>query len=66
MADMMCPWCGWRYNPAEFIGKPGVKYNPHELVPPHPPTGEPCMGVEQHPRNAESDKRPLWKDGGVA
>lgn len=25
-----------------------------------------CPGSEQNPRNSETDRRPLWKDGGVS
>ena len=70
---LMCPHCGWQYDPAAFVGKPGVPRSPYALVPPHDMVGRTnddpdpgtCMGEEQHPRNPETDRRPLWKDGGV-
>lgn len=66
MSMLMCPHCGWEYNPLL------VRYrrsSPHELVPMHRfprGRGQPeCPGFRQHPRNPESDRRPLWKYGGV-
>jgi uncharacterized membrane-anchored protein YjiN (DUF445 family) len=52
---MMCPHCGWTYDPA-------VEGDSYNLVPDHWFRGEECPGHNQHPRNAESDKRPLWRD----
>lgn len=62
--ESMCPHCGWRYrwrdhetDPWGFVG----------LVPIHGsplPNAEPCPGTGQAPRNPESDRRRLWKDGG--
>ncbi len=58
----MCPSCGMKYTPE------GESYR---LVPKHnlltaqgeriKSAGE-CPGSEQCPRNAESDKRPLWSE----
>ena len=63
MAMMKCPHCGWEYNPKAVS-------QGHSVVPLHKGQeggggGYYCAGSEQHPRNAETDKRPLWKDGGV-
>lgn len=61
---LMCPQCGWQYDPHDW------PHNelPHELVPIHSQTvasSAVCLGTGQHPRNPETDRRPLWKDGGV-
>ena len=64
---LMCPHCGWQYDPQKF-SKPGDDGRPFALVPTHDfpkPARQVCPGTEQHPRNPESDRRPLWKDGGV-
>jgi hypothetical protein len=58
MTLMMCPHCGFKYDPS-------INGEGYQLVPNHWYKGEDCPGQDQHPRNAESDKRPLWKDGGV-
>ena len=48
----MCPHCGWKYEgrgglvPIHFTANPGGR----------------CQGSGQVPRNAESDKRPLWTE----
>lgn len=63
MSRYKCPHCGWEYDPNQY---PAVLL-PCELVPHHAypsPDGTWCPGTEQHPRNAETDRRPLWKDGG--
>jgi hypothetical protein len=60
---LICPFCGWKYRPREY--QPAL--SPHEFVPHHPypqPGGSWCPGTEQHPRNPETDRRRLWKDGG--
>lgn len=55
-ARYMCPHCGLIVD----------KLNRVRLIPIHSvrgySTGMTCPGSQQHPRNAESDKRPLWKD----
>lgn len=60
---LMCPHCGWQYDPEKharlFPGEP----SPHELVPGHVEfwdgdTPHGCPGSHQHPRNPESDRRP--------
>jgi len=69
MSDYKCPHCGWTYDPA---------VSGHGLVPWHQvrnddPGSEhvvdrakgiarPCPGYQQVPRNAESDRRPLWSE----
>lgn len=61
-----CPHCGWRFSAA-------AKRSNNGLVPSHlsdcgdrdkVKLGQ-CPGSDQIPRNAEADRRPLWKDGGV-
>jgi hypothetical protein len=57
---LKCPHCGMTYDPRDV--PPHLKSVEH-LVPEHffnhP---ERCPGSWQNPRNAESDRRPLWKD----
>ena len=48
---MKCPHCGRIY--------PNLRT---ALIPRHQLGSEVCPGSGQYPRNAESDKRPLWKD----
>lgn len=53
--NMMCPHCGELFTYAEL----------HEraLIPTHDyprPCRAVCPGSKQHPRNADSDRRPLW------
>ncbi len=61
MSLLMCPHCGLTF----------VAVLVNHLIPVHSyvPEGQtqavPCPGSRQTPRNADSDKRPLWKDGGV-
>lgn len=50
MTDLMCPHCGWRYTMGQFDAADG-------LVPDHHAA---CPGSKQHPRNPDSDRRPLW------
>ena len=60
---LMCPHCGWQYDPNDK--KYPAKTAPHELVPYHdenPPLRAVCPGSKQHPRNPETDRRPLWRD----
>ena len=55
----MCPHCGWCYD---------ADKSDDGLVPTHDfpkPCRSVCPGSKQTPRNPHSDKRPLWKDGGV-
>lgn len=61
MADMTCPHCGLRYDTAEV---PWHLRSVSGLVPEHFLDGGParCPGSWQHPRAAESDRRPLWED----
>lgn len=57
-----CPHCGWEYRPADAKW---ATQRPWEAVPTHdfPELCRAvCPGSEQHPRNAASDHRPLWKD----
>ena len=55
----MCPHCGRTFLPRKC--KPLVPK--HEWLPNYYATESvACPGSEQHPRNADSDKRPLWKD----
>lgn len=55
MARMMCPHCGWTYDPS-------INGEGYDFVPNHWFKAVDCPGQQQHPRNAESDKRPLWRD----
>lgn len=62
-SELMCPHCGWKYDPADK--RWGTKQLPHELVPTHDfprMCRAVCPGSQQHPRNPETDRRPLWKD----
>jgi hypothetical protein len=66
MPMLMCPHCGWKYDPRTYT-EPGDDGRPFALVPAHPRDGDmasnyECPGTEQHPRNPETDRRPLWKD----
>jgi hypothetical protein len=52
---LMCPQCGRLFERDELVRR--------ELIPEHPEAmgvicG--CPGSRQAPRNAESDRRPLW------
>ena len=47
----MCPCCGRRFCDTALA-----------LIPPHNWKGKQCPGSYQNPRNALTDKRPLWKD----
>lgn len=56
MSVFMCPHCGWTYQPD------GDGWS---LVPTHDfpkPARAVCPGSQQTPRNAQTDRRPLWKD----
>lgn len=55
MSKLMCPYCGWTYDPS-------INGDGYDLVPNHWYKAEDCPGQQQHPRNADSDKRPLWRD----
>lgn len=53
-----CPHCGWVYDPEKHKFRFGA-------VPTHDfqkLCRSVCPGSSQAPRNAETDKRPLWKD----
>lgn len=66
MSLYMCPHCGWKYDPGAVPREGGI--SAYDLVPTHDwpqPCRQVCPGSRQTPRNAESDRRPLWKDGGV-
>ncbi len=55
MTQYKCPHCGKLYQMAECT----------PLIPTHdypPLCRSVCPGSGQHPRNAMSDRRPLWKD----
>ncbi len=66
-SNLQCPHCGWQYDPADY-STPGDDGRSFSLVPAHAdiPTAMvhdirvDCPGTEQHPRNPESDRRPLW------
>lgn len=64
MATLLkCPHCGWTYDPEDAANK--YRDFVYELVPTHdfpPPFRAVCPGTNQHPRNAETDLRLLWKD----
>lgn len=53
-----CPHCGRLFT--ILIGR---LIPIHEL--PDTLTNIRCPGSQQTPRNTDSDRRPLWKDGGV-
>lgn len=54
MSTYKCPYCGLTYNP-DHVG--------YGKVPKHTqgPDDTVCPGVGQCPRNADTDRRPLWK-----
>lgn len=57
-----CPHCGFEYRPADAHW---ASQHPWDAVPTHDfpkPCRAVCPGSGQHPRNAASDRRPLWKD----
>lgn len=53
-----CPHCGKEFK--QSACKPLVPYHDYP-----PGCRAVCPGSKQDPRNAETDMRPLWKDGGV-
>lgn len=55
LAVYKCPHCGWEYDPS-------INGWGYDLVPDHLTDNRPCPGQQQKPRNAESDKRPLWSE----
>lgn len=61
---LMCPHCGMIYDRNEV---PWHLRSVEGLVPEHflKDTTERCPGSWQAPRNPESDRRPLWSEGGV-
>ncbi len=56
---LMCPHCGWIYD-TDTLGIRELSLMPTHVFPEL--SCIVCPGSEQHPRNPESDKRPLWKD----
>lgn len=52
MTKLKCPHCGKLFHP----------HRCRPLTPKHSTAGVACPGSEQQPRNAETDRRPLWKD----
>ncbi len=62
MTTYKCPHCGREYS--RQACRPFVPV--HNVDWRHPATGEirrsQCPGSKQNPRNALSDRRPLWKD----
>ena len=52
MAKMICPHCGM--EPKALVD--------YHLIPEHSLENRKCPGSGQIPRNAESDRRPLWKE----
>ena len=60
----MCPYCGtlFTYAQCHAAAIPGMI--PTHDWPPH--AHAVCPGSLQGPRNPETDRRPLWKDGGVS
>lgn len=53
----MCPWCGGKYDPATVA-------DGYTSVPRHDHEGIVCQGSDQAPRNAVTDRRPLWSQSG--
>ena len=60
---LKCPHCGMTYLPSQV---PWHLNSVQQLVPEHfyPESPERCPGSWQNPRNALTDHRRLWKDGG--
>ena len=56
---LMCPYCGERFTRSELVRAMPIP----SLIPMHYFDRRECPGVGQNPRNAETDRRPLWKDG---
>ncbi len=58
MTKLKCPHCGWEYTPTAdgdyYLNVPNHSWPPLAR--------QVCPGSAQHPRNAEADRRPLWKD----
>jgi hypothetical protein len=51
----MCPFCGALFQPT------GARLIPdHKIELERTDEWQPCPGSGQHPRNPESDRRPLW------
>lgn len=67
MSDLICPHCGWKYDPKAFA-RPGDDGQFYVLVPAHvwwtthEGVNVECPGTGQHSRNSETDRRLLWKD----
>lgn len=59
MSLYKCPHCGMTYDP-ELLGWDFVPVHPGPEV--NGVRARTCLGSRQHPRNAETDFRPLWKD----
>jgi hypothetical protein len=58
----MCPHCGRLFEPADMERARIPSKIPEHAFPDHPIAGRYwlCPGGGQHPRNPESDRRPLW------
>jgi hypothetical protein len=52
----MCPHCGACWPYAELVNALPI----HNRIPVHYHDRRECPGTGQHPRNPESDRRPLW------
>jgi hypothetical protein len=71
MSIMLCPHCGRLYSaracrpliPEHTIAELRKNDQPMSDIK-EVMTPTKCPGSGQVPRNAESDRRPLWKDGG--
>lgn len=61
MALLKCPHCGMTYRREDV---PWHLRSVDNLVPEHFTANHPerCPGSWQAPRNAESDRRPLWSE----
>lgn len=60
--SLMCPYCGMVFEASMAYENP---FGPG-LVPWHTfHRMAECPGSNQRPRNPESDRRPLWSEGGV-
>lgn len=68
-SEYMCPYCGWKFDVRENLVPSHVLtvYHPSEMSAAALESGASeesidCPGSGQYPRNALSDRRPLWKD----
>lgn len=73
MSVYMCPFCGRQYSarackpliPTHVFVTSGLRHMSAAALESGAAEEEmECPGSGQTPRNAESDRRPLWKDGG--